>query len=356
MDHMELDNESFGIGQYHECLLPEPDYVSSMDPHLYRFFKERVLDKSEEEIKQEESYEQGSEGWKRARNVNPRLPASTWSKITKHCPYTLNHQTLLQEMLYSTFEGNEYTEHGTQTEPVARSQFILEQTKILRKLLIKSLRKGDSTFIFAGKKVLIPKTFLHGEDSQKQSEEESVDLSDDTIQKYFLQVTVTGLHVSRKQKWLSCSSDGDINTDILLEIKCPFKKGYEKPYPLIPLYYYDQLQGNMHLRGRDRIFFYVYTRTETTCELIHYDPSYCNGFLIPSLNRFYFTMFLPAFFQREQTQHALMVGLNGGLENSTTATTTTTTTTADENEQPKKDHQIKQNSSNAWKKRKIMCQ
>lgn len=99
----ELDPQQFGVGQYHECLLPEPDYISILqqsNPELFQFFKERVLDKSEEEIKEEESHEQGSVQWKDARTKNPRLPASKWGAIAKHCPYSANYEALVNEMLY----------------------------------------------------------------------------------------------------------------------------------------------------------------------------------------------------------------------------------------------------------------
>lgn len=104
----ELDSKQFGVGQYHECLLPEPDYIETIrvsNPELYRFFKERVLDKTEEEIKEEESHEQGSIQWKNARTKNPRLPASMWGKIANHCPYTSDYESLVHEMLFVEFKG-----------------------------------------------------------------------------------------------------------------------------------------------------------------------------------------------------------------------------------------------------------
>lgn len=57
-------------------------------------------------------------------------------------------------------------------------------------------------------------------------------------------------------------------------------------------------------------FFCRYTNNIVTCDLMWYDAAYCNGYLIPCLNHFYFLHYLPAFFKKEQNAHAQSVGLH----------------------------------------------
>lgn len=135
------------------------------------------------------------------------------------------------------------TEYGNKTEPIARVRFIQDHTELIRNRIRQALQNNEHHFVYAGKTRPIPL------DVNAQT-----NLSDEWIRKRFLTVVVTGyvitlsclfvsyrrtkqcfvfvfqfvcvfniynrLHVSRKQKWLSCSSDGDVNDDIILEIKC----------------------------------------------------------------------------------------------------------------------------------------
>lgn len=281
----ELNPVQFGMSQYRQCLLPEPDYVSMLSDEVRQFFLERVQNVSEEFIKEEEKHEQGSDAWKRARHY--RLPGSKHGAIVQHCPHTSDLESLADEMIYGTFQGNKYTEYGNETEPTARSRFIVDHLEWIKRKIRQARATGKTHYVYAGKKRELPVT----------SEQDTPDSA-------LLRVEVTGTHVCRTHKWLSCSSDGDVNDDTLVEIKCPYKKG---PYPLIPIYYFDQLQINMHIRRRYALFFFVYTSKLVTCDLVIYDPDYCNGFLVPALNRFYFTMYLPKLFAKEKSEMLLIV-------------------------------------------------
>jgi putative phage-type endonuclease len=109
-----------------------------------------------------------------------------------------------------------------------------------------------------------------------------------------LEVDYPGLIINPQRPWLAYSPDGVVHspTKLLLEIKCPFKK---KVYPSIPSYYLDQIQYGAHLMGCSAIDFFVWTPTKCKLERFAYEPAYCEEFLIPNVEKFYFRRFLPLY-------------------------------------------------------------
>jgi len=81
----------------------------------------------------------------------------------------------------------------------------------------------------------------------------------------------------------------------LLEIKCPFKwKKGEFYKNHVPLYYYDQLQGQMGFLQLPFCDFVVWNPTGMEINRIQYDPDYFHDLLKPRLLHFYINLFFPA--------------------------------------------------------------
>lgn len=319
--------QDFGLGQFQipkedqEWLSQpvKPDYVALMTPEQRDYYNRDIV-KTPLEIEQLSHVSQGDPAWHKARG---RVTASRLGAVAKHCPYSEGWDHLVQEMLYGEFKGNELTEHGNKTEPIARDLFIKQEWPLIQdKIRQARLAKKDS-YVYGG--------VLHAVPALEVSREEEI-----------FQVKVSGLHICPGKPWLACSSDGDINQNGLIEIKCPDPK-HRKIYPLLPLYYYDQIQGNLYVRNRAYCYFLVYNNGFMTKELFHYDAHYCESYLIPMVNRFFFQFYLPAavtkFKVLQQQNLALLVPLppvpqpdetqqdqKTQIQIQTTETTTTTTT------------------------------
>ena len=107
-------------------------------------------------------------------------------------------------------------------------------------------------------------------------------------------VQFPGLIVSPEKPYFGCSPDGIVvmksGRRKGLEIKCPFAK---KLYPVIPAYYYAQIQGTCGLLNLESYFFQVWTPQETVIEEYAFDRDYYFQFLIPRMEKFYFEEYMP---------------------------------------------------------------
>lgn len=183
-----------------------------------------------------------------------RLTASNFGRIFKLLDKT-NRKNVVKDLLYSTFKGNIYTEYGQQNESNALLYF--EQV--------------------TGKKV------------QK-----------------------CGLVIHKDYPFLAASPDGVIHEEnALVEIKCPYKardstieQAFENKEILFATYiggklnlkkedkYYYQVQGQLHVTGKNYCYFVIWTPKGMAYELIEKDES-CWEKMFPKLERFYFDNMLP---------------------------------------------------------------
>jgi putative phage-type endonuclease len=203
---------------------------------LTRAMQQEFLDTlavSPEDVQRIMRYDQRSEEWFKARVG--RMTGSIVGAIVGHNFF--NKPTdLLRDLLWNTFKGNEATQWGTDHEAIAAVRY------------------------------------------EKHTNHE---------------VDYPGLVVNPKKPWLAYSPDGVVQSSrILLEIKCPFKKLL---YPSIPHYYFDQIQYGAHLMGCNDIDFFVWTPNKCKLERYKYQREYCEEFLIPAVERFYFRRFLPLY-------------------------------------------------------------
>ena len=105
---------------------------------------------------------------------------------------------------------------------------------------------------------------------------------------------------------MGCSPDGVVNTEKVLEVKCPSSKKHltieeacqNKNFYLklnngvpklkIKHPYYYQCQGVMALTETKTIDFIVYTEKSLHIETIDYDAELWNAIIFPELTNFYF--------------------------------------------------------------------
>ncbi len=203
------------------------------------------LNTTEAERQSIASYVQGTEEWLKSRKG--RLTGSIMGSVCGH-NFFCNHEKLLTELLWNTFEGNEATRYGTQFESTAAE--IYEQYQRTK----------------------------------------SVDFH----------IEHSGLIVHPCYGWMGYSPDGIVREGGrkgLLEIKCPFKK---KLYPKIPMYYYDQIQYGLWLMQREYCDFVVFTPVQTSIERFEYDKEYVEEFLLERLTSFYFRKYLPLLIAQER--------------------------------------------------------
>lgn len=189
---------------------------------------------TDEEAKRIMQYDQRSAEWFQARKG--RMTGSIVGAIVGHNFFN-KPKDLLRELLWSTFKGNEATQWGTDHEATAAIRYEVHTNYT---------------------------------------------------------VDYPGLIINPQKPWLAYSPDGLVAGPkrILLEIKCPFKK---KLYPSIPHYYFDQIQYGAHLMQCPVIDFFVWTPDKCKLERYVYEREYCEQFLIPAVEKFYFTRFLPLY-------------------------------------------------------------
>ncbi len=209
-----------------------------------------ALQCSADEQKIASSYAQRSKEWFRVREK--RLTASNFGAAANHNPYCKS-KKLLGRLLdkKKKFKGNRATRFGTDNEPVA--------VEVYRRYLEKTE---------PGSKLSFP-NFI----------------------------------ISRRRPYLGASPDGLVlKSDGSLrglEIKCPFGR---KLYPVIPLYYYDQIQMTMWITGWKEYDFIVWTSRHSQLRRFDYDTQYVETLLLPRLTNFYFATYVP---QLLATNHRL---------------------------------------------------
>lgn len=215
---------------------------------LTRAMQQQFLDTlavTEEDVQRIMRYDQRTPEWHEARKG--RMTGSICGAVVGH-NFFKKPAEVLKDLLWSTFTGNEATKWGTDHEAIAAVRY-----------------------------------------------ENHTDY----------EVDYPGLVINRHKPWIAYSPDGVVKETpkgerVLLEIKCPFKK---KVYGRIPNYYFDQIQYGAHLMGCPVIDFFVWTPTACKLERFAYEPAYCEEFLIPTVERFYFRRFLPLYLLQ---QHGLL--------------------------------------------------
>jgi putative phage-type endonuclease len=187
-------------------------------------------------------YEQRTPEWHEARKG--RMTGSICGAVVGH-NFFKKPTEVLRDLLWNTFNGNEATKWGTDHEAIAAVRY------------------------------------------ENHTEYE---------------VEYPGLVVNRLKPWIAYSPDGIVKKTskgerVLLEIKCPFKK---KVYGRIPNYYFDQIQYGAHLMQCPVIDFFVWTPDVCKLERYAYERAYCEEFLIPTVERFYFNRFLPLYLLQQR--------------------------------------------------------
>ena len=215
------------------------------------------------EIQQIMNIPQRTPDWIKWRSC--RMTASNYGSAVGHNPYQTP-KKLLQELLWSTFKGNRFTEWGTDHEPVA--------AKIYENFLTQLV--------------------------STPTEEKTPELPNVKKASFYY----PGLIISQDQPWLAVSPDGlpGIKKDgrtlrFLLEIKCPATL---KLYPHIPHYYFDQIQGIMGILQLPFCDFVVWTPDKTQIRRYNFDLEYWRDFLFPSLYDFYMEQYLPRLILKEE--------------------------------------------------------
>jgi len=92
------------------------------------------------------------------------------------------------------------------------------------------------------------------------------------------------------ETWIGASPDGYVDSDALLEIKCPFgirkdenpkfKSAFEQQH------YMAQMQVQMFVTGRSKVYFWQWTPRGNRLEVVEYDPDMIAE-MIPRLKAFY---------------------------------------------------------------------
>lgn len=206
-----------------------------------------VLSLGVNEVQQKaiESAEQRSSEWFAARVG--RVTASAVADLIGHGARS-SPKSAIKNLLWGTFTGNKYTEHGVIHEEDGRNVF-------MRYYKNEMVKRGED-----------PSTF---------------------------EIKETGLYISLEHPWIGVSPDGlcYINGEIVfgLEIKCP----YYAMYDTIPPYYYDQIQLTMAMMGIPSWYFVIWTPTHSKICQFDYDATYFNTVMMPRLEKIYMEQYAP---------------------------------------------------------------
>lgn len=239
-------------------------------------FLQRHIECTPEQRARIANHGQGGGDWLKSRQY--RITGSRFAGAIGHNSYESPRKTA-EEIICSTFTGNAVTRRGNKLEPDACRWIETQQRKLVEDELKLARVEGRSFIRYAHREYPIP-----------------ANLSPQT--KIF-EIRHQGLVVSPLQPWIAASSDGDIYLFGVMigqiEIKCP---GRNQFYPLTPIYYFDQIQGNLHLSPTaDFCLVVVFTTRNgidaVKVEHIEYDREYCETVLFPALNEFWFTEVLP---------------------------------------------------------------
>ncbi|XP_076257147.1 uncharacterized protein LOC143194338 isoform X1 [Rhynchophorus ferrugineus] len=209
---------------------------------------ERDIDKIEESTRGQKN----DEVWFCQRRK--RLTASNFGRIYKLLDKT-NRANTVKSLLYSTFKGTAATRYGQDNEDEAIELFELITGKVVAK---------------------------------------------------------SGLVIHKDYPFLAASPDGIIfEENALVEVKCPYKArnsilrdAFDKKEIEFATYtngilnlkredkYYYQVQGQLHVTGRDHCYFIVWTPQDIAFQKIEKDQE-CWDRMFPKLERFYFDHLLP---------------------------------------------------------------
>lgn len=114
-----------------------------------------------------------------------------------------------------------------------------------------------------------------------------------------------GMFVSKERPYLAGSPDGLVSSSHTVEVKCPYSATIsaqtvsylEDKDGKIQLSkshkYFDQVQGQMYVTGRQQCYFVVYTLVDCAVIQVAYDSEYVTTSLLPKLELFYHRRFLP---------------------------------------------------------------
>lgn len=97
-------------------------------------------------------------------------------------------------------------------------------------------------------------------------------------------VVSSGFVVHPELPWLGASPDGLIDSDGLIECKCPYS-GKITPIADRPDYY-AQIQLQLSCTGRQWCDFYTWTEGDSVCERVEHDPDWLPS-VLPELEAFY---------------------------------------------------------------------
>jgi len=191
--------------------------------------------------------EQKSEKWLEYRAL--RLTASNFGTAAGHNPYCSPEKLLKQRIWNIREPSNAAMEYGTKLEDPTRDLYI---------------------------------AFRKKQNPQKKNT---------------FKVDNQNLVVLPHEPYLGYSPDGIVHdvengkeVTFLLEIKVPFRKGF---YGLIPLYYYDQIQGIMGIANYPYCDFVVSTPKYTRIQRFEYNEKYWKQILKPRLENWFMKRFLP---------------------------------------------------------------
>lgn len=116
-----------------------------------------------------------------------------------------------------------------------------------------------------------------------------------------------GLQIARNNRCFACSTDGDAiwperdgGIPVNVEIKCPAKKRiYTRP--VVPYYYYPQLQFMMGLNGQYFSFFCVWVGHSMRTLVVDFNPAFFDK-MMRQLALWYTTRYIPAAVHYHNTQ------------------------------------------------------
>ena len=93
----------------------------------------------------------------------------------------------------------------------------------------------------------------------------------------------TGLWVTRDRNgaaWLGVSPDGIVDSDTVVEIKCPYMGGNPFPYRKVPVLYVPQCQLEMYSTNTQKCHFVCWTPRKTVIFLVKRDEQFIKDLLI----------------------------------------------------------------------------
>lgn len=137
---------------------------------------------------------------------------------------------------------------------------------------------------------------LHGRAYEDDARKKFTEVTNLTVQK-------CGLHIAVDHPFLAATPDGLVGQSHVLEIKCPYKGRDNEIAPgnLFPFLeynegqlnlklshkYYDQIQAQMGITGRNDGYFVVYTFVDIKIIEVKFDEDYWGLSMIPKLISFY---------------------------------------------------------------------